>query len=245
MRLRIIGASGHGKVAADIAVRCGYSDIAFLDDDEEMETCMGYPILGKTDIAERYSDSSFFIAIGDPTIRERVQEELTEKDLHIVSLIHPDAVVADHVSIGIGTIVMAGTVINPDSVIGKSCIINTGASIDHDNVIEDYVHISVGSHLAGTVKVGKKTWIGAGVIVSNNINICGGCMIGTGAAVVKDIKMAGTYVGVPAEILNSKRIENMNGSNFYHRNSRWNRVVEKYWNKWMGGFFIGRGGKSL
>ena len=31
-RLIIIGASGHGKVIADIAARCGYTDIAFLDD---------------------------------------------------------------------------------------------------------------------------------------------------------------------------------------------------------------------
>ncbi len=32
-RLIIIGASGHGKVIADIAVKNGYEDIVFLDDD--------------------------------------------------------------------------------------------------------------------------------------------------------------------------------------------------------------------
>jgi hypothetical protein len=33
-RLIVIGASGHGKVVADIAVLNGYEDIVFLDDDE-------------------------------------------------------------------------------------------------------------------------------------------------------------------------------------------------------------------
>ena len=33
-RLIIIGASGHGKVIADMALQNGYKDIVFLDDDE-------------------------------------------------------------------------------------------------------------------------------------------------------------------------------------------------------------------
>ena len=38
-RLIIIGASGHGKVIADIAARCGYTDIAFLDDNPNIREC--------------------------------------------------------------------------------------------------------------------------------------------------------------------------------------------------------------
>ena len=34
--LVIIGASGHGKVVADIAVQNGYRDIVFLDDNESV-----------------------------------------------------------------------------------------------------------------------------------------------------------------------------------------------------------------
>ena len=30
--LRIIGAGGHGKVVADVAVAMGYTDVSFLDD---------------------------------------------------------------------------------------------------------------------------------------------------------------------------------------------------------------------
>lgn len=93
---------------------------------------------------------------------------------------------------------MAGAVINPGSRVGKGVIVNTCSSVDHDCKIGDFVHVAVGAHLAGSVEVGEASWIGAGAIVNNNLCICGSCVIGAGAVVVKDIKEAGTYVGVPA-----------------------------------------------
>lgn len=204
-RLVIIGAGGHGKVAADIASRCGYRDIVFLDDNSLLKSCMGYPVVGRVSDSEEYKDSDFFVAVGNSSTREKIQSRLPDGSGRIATLIHPQAVVASNVEIEAGTIVMAGTVINPDSRIGAGCIINTGATVDHDADLEDYVHVSVGCHLAGTVHVGKGTWIGAGAVVSNNVNICGGCIIGAGAVVVRDLNEADTYIGVPA-----KRINNTN-----------------------------------
>ena len=192
-KLIIIGASGHGKVIADIAVKNGYEDIVFLDDNEGVKECAGFPVIGKTSEAKGMEGDKI-VAIGHAKTRERIQEELSG----VITLIHPDAVISRRVEIGEGTVVMAGAVINTDAVIGKSCIINTGASVDHDCVLGEYVHVSVGSHLSGTVSVGKGTWIGAGATVSNNVNICGDCMIGAGTVVIKDIDKPGTYVGVPA-----------------------------------------------
>ena len=190
-RLIIIGASGHGKVIADIAVRNGYKDIVFLDDDESIRECAGFPVIGKTKEAKSL-DGDKIVAIGNAKIRERIQ-----KELETITLIHPGATIGRRVSVGNGTVVMAGAVINSDTVIGDGCIINTAASVDHDCMIENYVHVAVGAHLCGTVHVGKNTWIGAGATVSNNINICNDCMIGAGAVVTKDIHEEGIYIGVP------------------------------------------------
>lgn len=198
-KLIIIGASGHGKVVADIAIKMNkWQSFAFLDDDESIKTSMGLEVIGKTADAFTYKDEAdFFVAIGNNAVRERVQVKLIEQGLNVLSLIHPSAVIGTDVEIGIGTAVMAGVVINSSTRIGKGCIINTSASLDHDNVIEDYVHISPGVNIAGTVKVGKGSWIGIGSVVSNNVNICSGCKVGAGAVVVKDITEPGTYVGVP------------------------------------------------
>lgn len=197
-RLTIIGASGHGKVVADVATHCGYNHIEFLDDDEALTQCSRWPVVGRCDKAEEI-DGDLFVAIGNADTRKKIIGQHPDK--HFATLIHPETVIADNVRFGKGTVVMAGVVVNPDTTIGDGCIINTSSSVDHDCVIGDYSHVSVGAHLSGTVHVGDSTWIGAGATISNNVNICDGCMIGAGAVVIKDITEPGTYVGVPARKL--------------------------------------------
>ena len=195
MKLIIIGASGHGRVVADIAKKCGYDEIVFLDNNPNLTTCAGYPVLG-TDAMVSQLEGDLFIAVGNGQIRKKLMEREDGRSFPV--LIHPTAVIADDVEIGCGSVVMAGVVINPGVKIGKGAIINTCSSVDHDCKVANFAHVSVGAHGAGTVTIGENTWIGAGATVSNNVNICGGCMIGAGAVVIKDINESGTYVGVPA-----------------------------------------------
>lgn len=198
-RLIIIGASGHGKVIADIALLNGYEDIVFLDDDESIKKCAGFPVIGKTSEAKTL-DGDKVVAIGNAKIRQRIMS-----DIQTVTLVHSKAVIGRNVEIGEGTVVMAGAVINPESKIGKGCIINTDSSVDHDCIIGDFVHVAVGAHICGTVKVGHGTWIGAGATVSNNISICANVTLGAGTVVVKDIAEDGTYIGVPARKMDKNR----------------------------------------
>ena len=158
--------------------------------------------IGKLEDAYKYIDCyDLFVAIGNNNIREIIQERLESSGASVPILIHPSSIIGNEVQIGVGTVVMAGTVINCCTKIGKGCIINTGSTIDHDNRINNYVHISPGAHTAGTVTIGKGTWLGIGSKVSNNLNIINGCKIGAGAVVIRDITEAGIYVGIPARRL--------------------------------------------
>jgi sugar O-acyltransferase (sialic acid O-acetyltransferase NeuD family) len=198
-KLLIIGASGHGKVVADIALKMNrWQSIAFLDDDENLKTSMGIEVIGKSGKSFEFIDEyEICVAIGNNTIREKLQSELKSKGAIIPTLIHPSAVIGEQVNIGSGSVVMAGVIINCCTKIGEGCIINTGSTIDHDNVIGAFAHVSPGVHLAGTVNVGVGSWIGIGSTVSNNVTITGDCKVGAGAVVVKDISEPGVYVGVP------------------------------------------------
>lgn len=192
-RIVIIGAGGHGRVSADIAEKLGYKHIVFLDDAPVQGA------FGKVSEYEKYLGfADFFVAIGNSVIRERITREMQSKGAEIVSLIHPNAVVAKNVKIGKGVVIMAGAVVNTDTKIGNAAIINTCASVDHDCRIGDYVHVAVGAHVCGTVEIGPHTWIGAGATVINNVSICGDCMIGAGAVVIRSINNPGTYIGGPA-----------------------------------------------
>ena len=202
-RIVLIGASGHGKVCADIAELLGYGEILFLDDDQNLENCGRYKVAGSSSDFEKFidNDTVFFVSIGNAQTRKRIQSEIIRNGATVCKLIHPNSVIGSGVYIGEGTAVMAGAVLNSGAIIGNGCIVNTCSSVDHDCKIGEFCHISVGAHVSGTVEIGNDTWIGAGAIAINNIKICRDCMIGAGAVVVNDICIPGTYVGVPARMM--------------------------------------------
>ncbi|MBR6559018.1 MAG: acetyltransferase [Clostridia bacterium] len=195
-RLIIIGAGGHGKVVADNALKNGYTNICYIDDNAKGDV-IGFPIIGTSTDIECLNDGStdFIIGIGNNAVRKMIAEKYR---VNWVTLIHPSAQIAFNAEIGKGSVVMANAVVNVCAKIGEHCIINTGAIVEHDNVIEDYVHISPNAALGGTVHIGDNTHVGIGATVKNNINVCSECTIGAGAVVVKNITDNGTYIGVPA-----------------------------------------------
>ena len=202
-KLVIIGAGGHGKVAADIALKMNkWEQIEFLDDIEGLRKSMGIEISGKTDRAvSKINEYDLFVAIGRSEIRVQKQNYLEKSGASIPVLIHPNAVIGTDVKIGKGTVIMAGAVINSCTQIGKGCVINTSSSVDHDCKVGDYTHICPGVNVAGSVVIGNNSWIGIGSTISNNVNICSECFIGAGTVIVKDINSPGTYVGCPARKL--------------------------------------------
>ena len=184
---------------ADNALKNGYTNICFVDD-HAAGSCMGFPIVGTSAEIGQLDDGStdFIIAVGSNEIRKRIAQM---HGVNFVTLIHPSAQIGAGVSIGEGTVVMAGAVINACAKVGRHCIVNTGAIVEHDNELGDYVHISPRAALGGTVRIGELTHVGIGAAVRNNITICQACTVGAGAAVVKNITDRGVYAGVPARKL--------------------------------------------
>lgn len=204
--LLILGAGGHGKVVADTALITGkWEQIAFLDDREELHEVMGIPVIGKfVDFKLFRKDYHYaFVAIGNNKLRLEWIERLSNAGFKIPSIIHPVSFVSRSCSIGEGTVVMAGAIINANTNIRRGCIINTSSSIDHDCILEDGVHISPGAHIGGTVNIGKYTWVCIGSSVVNNITIGKNVIIAAGAAVTKNVPDNVMVAGVPAVIKKS------------------------------------------
>ncbi len=176
----------------------------FLDDQySKDELVLDAPVIGKVSDAARVvsSNDDWIVAIGDVRKRLDLITSLRTRLGAPAVLVHPDATVSRFARLGAGTVVMAGAVINVDSVIGDGCIINTGASVDHDCILGDGVHICPGTHLGGSVKVGEGSWIGIGSAVRHGVRIGRYVTVGAGAAVVSDLPDGVTVVGVPAKPL--------------------------------------------
>lgn len=198
-KLLIVGASGHGKVCAEIAKKMKKWDkIAFLDDNSELDEVLGLDVIGKSIDVNQYVDQyDIFIGIGNNDIRKKIYKKISEASIPI--LIHPSAIIGENVSIGKGTVIIAGVVVNTSAEIGECCIINTSSTIGHDVKVLDFTHIAPGVNVAGHTIIGKNCWIGIGTSVIQNINICDDCFIGAGAVVVKNIGISGVYAGIPAK----------------------------------------------
>ncbi len=200
--LAILGASGHGKVVADIAELTGWDKIVFFDDAwPELTSNSAWPVMGNTENLFAGIDefSGVFVAIGNNDTRLNKLKQLRDLGVSLPSIIHPNAVISRYSVIDDGCVICAGVVVNADSKIGFGSILNTGCSIDHDCIIDYAVHVSPGARLAGGAKVGKCTWIGIGAVVRQLITIGAYSVVGAGAAVVKNIPESTTVVGVPAQ----------------------------------------------
>jgi len=76
----IIGAGGHAKVIMDIILKNGNKLLGFLDDNKQTgDLILGYPVLGKIDICERYQEMNeeleYIVAIGNNILREEISEK--------------------------------------------------------------------------------------------------------------------------------------------------------------------------
>jgi len=199
----LIGASGHAKVIIDILEKMD-DEVAYLvDANPEIKELAGYEVIADSTF-EPSEDEEYIISIGSNTIRKRIVEQ---RKLKFGWAIHPTAILGDDVSVGQGTVVMAGAIVNSSTQIGNHCIINTSASVDHDCRIGDYVHISPNATLCGSIEVGEGTQIGAGATVIPNIKIGKWVTVGAGAVIVRDVPDFSTIVGNPGRIIKTKNGE--------------------------------------
>ena len=199
--LAILGASGHGKVLADIAELTGWEKIDFFDDAwPERKNNGAWQVIGDTqkllDSLKAYD--GVIVAIGNNKIRQQKLQQLDSAGAKIITLIHPSATVSRYTKIGPGSVVVAGAVINPDCIIGSGAIINTSSSVGHDCTLGNAFHICPGARLAGGSEVNDRAWIGVGSSVRQLTRIGSDAIVGAGAAVVQDILPNITVVGVPA-----------------------------------------------
>lgn len=205
--LIIIGAGGHGKVAADCARETKqFEQIQFLDGKyPDLTNVASWKVVGHQDNFAQFDNENtcFFVAIGNNAIRHKKQQMLLKGGQKIVTLIHPNACIAKDVNIGEGALILAGAVVNIATDIGAGCIINTGATVDHDCQLGQFSHIAPGVNLAGAVTLGCEAFLGVGTAVIPGISIGDKSIVGAGSVVLADLPECVTAVGTPARVIKS------------------------------------------
>lgn len=208
----VIGASGHAQVIADAILKgSGYSFKGFIDEEQAPGTIvLGHPVLGKDEdllrVLQQHGITHAIVGIGDNFIREKVTHkiQILAPNLAWATVIHPSAIIGYDVSIGVGTAIMAGAIVNCNTQVGAHTIINTGASLDHDNTLSDFVTIAPGVVTGGNVSVGDGSVVSIGATVKHQIHIGTNTVIGAGALVLKDIPDNAVAYGIPASVIRKR-----------------------------------------
>lgn len=209
----IIGSSGHAKVVIDIVRKEGKFNIAGLLDKFRKvdEQTLGYRVLGKEEdlpeLTNVYSLKGVIVAIGDNFIRSKVAARVREisPDLPFVCAIHPSSLVAMDVSIGDGTVVMAGASINPSCSVGRFCVLNTNSSLDHDSTMEDFSSLAPSATTGGNCQIGEYSAVSIGAILIHGVQVGEQSVIGAGSLVMKPIDSFVVAYGTPAKAIRSRQ----------------------------------------
>lgn len=201
----LYGCGGHAKVILDILYQQGRQVAALIDDNPPSDRTHihGVPIYSASQILPTLNHqlSRLIIAIGDNQIRQRIAHQLSHQGYSFTTAIHPSATIALGVKIGLGSVIMANSVVNIDTKIGDHVILNTGSTIDHDCQIGNFAHVAPGCSLCGTIKLGDGVLLGAGSTVSPNLEIGTQTICGAGSVVVRSLPSYSLAYGCPAKVV--------------------------------------------
>lgn len=204
----IIGAGDFGREVSWAIERINqqkptWNLLGFVDDNCEKagNELDGYPVLGTTEYLKGIDKEVYLVcSIGTGRVRKLVMERvLTQKNLHLATLVDPAAIVGRNVQIGEGSVICAGAILTISVQTGKCTIINLNCTVGHETVVESYCTLHPGCNISGKVKLGACTDVGTGSKVIQGLSVASGTTLGAGAVVVRDIVESGTYVGVPVK----------------------------------------------
>ena len=205
----IAGAKGFAKEILEILHQNNQlENLVFYDDINTYDSNYlfdKFRILNSDIQAQEYFktiDNKFTVGIGNPALRNKLNQKFTDLGGVLVSTISKYAEIGSYnVNIRIGCNILSGVKISNDVTIGKANIIYYNSVITHDVVVGDFCEISPSVNILGNVIIGDYCKIGTGAILFPNVILGHNVVVGAGAVVRESFPSNVTVAGVPAKII--------------------------------------------
>ncbi|PKQ17186.1 MAG: hypothetical protein CVT67_01725 [Actinobacteria bacterium HGW-Actinobacteria-7] len=210
-RLVIMGAGGFAREIADVVRDLGHSGgvelLGFVDRDDSHagQILNDTPILGTIMQVDRSQPVHGIAGAGEIAPRKRQVAEMQQHGIEPLTLIHPSVVMSPFVTVGVGTVITAGTILTNNIVVGDHVILNLGVTVGHDVTIGTHCVLSPGVHISGWCTIEDDCYFGTGSVVLPRVTVGRGATVGAGAVVTKNVEPGVTVVGIPARPLSTSR----------------------------------------
>jgi len=209
-KIVIIGGVGNGTVISSTIEDCKRSGqdiecVGFLNDNEMKVD--DYDVLGgikNMDWKKLPSDYFFIYALSSAKQafeRHKLLNELAIPPDRFATVVHPTAVVSDHVSLGRGVAIMPQTFISPGVRLGNHSQLFAQGFIGHNTIIGEMVFLTANSHTGSWIVIENGAHIGIMSTSMERITIGKYSIIGAGALVTRDVPEYTIVVGSPAKVL--------------------------------------------
>lgn len=191
--LLLVGGGGHCKACVDVIESTKNFDIkGVVEASTSSGVLLGYSVIGSDDDLPLLLKTSrlALVTVGQtksPAIRIRLFNLLRDLGAELATVVSSKAYFSKYSSIGEGSIVMHGAVVNAGVRVGRNCIVNSQALLEHDVKVDDHCHISTGALLNGNVTVGRGSFIGSGAIIREGVRLGDNVIVGAGQVVLGDV----------------------------------------------------------
>lgn len=151
------------------------------------------------DIVLEEPSAQLFIALGTPYgLKAKLADIAKNNGWTLPNLVHPSALIGNHVAIGEGNIFCPNTVVTTNVNIGNNNVFNIGVTVGHDVVIGDENTFSSHVDVMGAAEVGNNNFFGSGSRVFPKAKVGNKCTISAGSSVYRRAKDGTTMHGNPA-----------------------------------------------
>lgn len=186
MRYVIAGVTVDDKFVSRGSIRgcleVGLSEVSgvFSPDIHDVVMAMGYDDLNRT--------------------REKMFLRLKALGYRVETYIHPDARVFTDKTLGEGSVVLPGAVIEPHARVGANSMVWSNVTLAHHSNVDDHCWVASGSVVSGQARVLRNTFLGVNCTVVNAITVEEFNVIGAGAMISRDTKPNSVYLARSAEL---------------------------------------------
>jgi UDP-perosamine 4-acetyltransferase len=194
-------------VCLEIFEDLGAPVVGCLSSDGSASATLPVPVLGPdSELEDRIAagQRDVFVAVGDNRTRLAIIARVQGAGGRLVTAVSPHATCSRTATLGEGTVLLPGAIVNAGARLGDAVIVNTNASIDHDCEVGSGVHVAPGVSVAGGVRLGRGVFVGVGASLIPGVSVGDHATVGAGSVVLGDIEAGVTVAGVPARVIDAE-----------------------------------------